>query len=309
MKKLMKISLVLFFIFVFGFSNSKSAEQDRDLEKVIRVDRQVPSLKTLIALFIGKIKSDDSNELFDSFTHLVIYTKMNFDDIKCFLPFIEFSLIKMAIEQYGMGTEERQAVLSLYNPAINFLFDQERFDYLLSIQDLLDESGDMPINIKELSNGEIGFDFGKLSLTSIVGLESLESIDEVNFLILSYNNIKILTNSIMNLRELTSLDLEGNKLTDLQPELFVNLPGLERLNLSKNKIKELKNGVIVNCIQLKKIFLGDNPLEVIEPNAFIGTRSLKLLSVLDHKLTKESLDFLDSLMEERNVAVLGLILD
>ena len=160
MKKLMKISLVVFFIFVFNFSESISAQQDIDLQEEIRTSKKVPSLEVLTLQFIGKMKSRGFLKLFNSFKDLVIKENISFNRIECLRSFF-CELRKMAVRQYGVDAEERRDILPRCNPVIRLLLPELEDYYLLSIQDLLDES-EVGILFRTLRNGQISFDFKRL---------------------------------------------------------------------------------------------------------------------------------------------------
>ena len=98
--------------------------------------------------------------------------------------------------------------------------------------------------------------------------------DSVFHLDLSRSHLKEVPDTIFIFRNLKTLDLSKNKLTELPEEM--HFEQLEVLNLTKNKFEKFPE-VICRHVELKQLFMGKNKLEAIP--TCIG--SLKELVILD----------------------------
>jgi len=91
---------------------------------------------------------------------------------------------------------------------------------------------------------------------------------------------------------LDNLDLGGNSLTSIPTDALRLLRNLRTLNLEGNLIKTLVDGGLSALDRLEVLTLDKNPLTIIEPNAFKGT-ALLLLS-LNHMNFSSGLSFVPS---------------
>lgn len=93
------------------------------------------------------------------------------------------------------------------------------------------------------------------------------------------------------LTKLTSLNLAGNKLENINALWFQDLNNLKMLSLGDNALKSIDSGVFDNLKVLEMIFLNENLLEKIDEKTFESNVLLKELH-LDTNQLKEIPDAL-----------------
>ncbi|KAG2464575.1 SLIT and NTRK-like protein 2 [Polypterus senegalus] len=76
---------------------------------------------------------------------------------------------------------------------------------------------------------------------------------------------------------LCQLFFNGNFLTRLYPNDFVNYPNATTLHLGNNGLQEIKTGAFVGLKILKRLHLNNNNLEIIKEDTFLGLESLEYL--------------------------------
>jgi len=129
----------------------------------------------------------------------------------------------------------------------------------------------------------------------------LEEIDEqvftnlssLSLLDLSNNNLLNVPKSLRFLRNLKSIDLSRNFISDLQG---IPLPQLWRLNLSKNKIGNVSATALKELISLQILDLSNNNIEEVERGAFDFFDFTKLIRAV--RLDGNYLERMDSLFHQ-----------
>ena len=89
------------------------------------------------------------------------------------------------------------------------------------------------------------------NLTSLPELK----LPKLKFLDISSNKLELSQNIFQYLNELEFLDIGGNELTKLNPDVFSGLNSLKTLNLSENQIETLDNKVFSYLPTLEELFL------------------------------------------------------
>ena len=126
----------------------------------------------------------------------------------------------------------------------------------------------------------------------------LEEIDEqvftnlssLSLLDLSNNNLLTVPKSLRFLRNLKSIDLSKNFISDLEG---IPLPQLWRLNLSKNKIGNVSATALKELISLQILDLSNNKIEEVQRGAFDFTKLIRAV-----RLDGNYLDRMDSLFHQ-----------
>ena len=85
---------------------------------------------------------------------------------------------------------------------------------------------------------------------------------------------------------LESLNLTGNRFTELQPGTFATVPNLAALWISDNQLSELPGDVFAEVQGLTSLDLGANRLERLPPQAFSGLVDLQSLNLKDNRLAE-----------------------
>nr|ALJ55574.1 toll-like receptor 22 [Miichthys miiuy] len=75
------------------------------------------------------------------------------------------------------------------------------------------------------------------------------------------------------------LDLSVNKITKIQGSDFENLPLLTQLEIDRNRISQIDTGAFANLISLKKLNLNNNKLHELRADLFDGLRNLTELRI------------------------------
>lgn len=76
-------------------------------------------------------------------------------------------------------------------------------------------------------------------------------------------------------KNLLTLNMSNNKITELIPGVFKNVPRISDIDFSNNKIGELKNGVFAMANKLTSINLSKNPIKILNPNLFADVDQLE----------------------------------
>ncbi|KAF7997541.1 hypothetical protein HCN44_006112 [Aphidius gifuensis] len=120
----------------------------------------------------------------------------------------------------------------------------------------------------EISNG----------LMSIISPASLTPLKKLKTLNLNGNKITELNrNQFKGLRDTESLDLSNNSIRTLDPSHFMELTKMGWCNLSRNAIGDLKRGTFSRNTVLKVLNLSHNKIKKIDTNTFKGMRFLRRL--------------------------------
>ena len=91
---------------------------------------------------------------------------------------------------------------------------------------------------------------------------------------------------------LTTLDLGGQSLTSLHPDLFDGLTALQTLNLSSNSLTSLHQDLFDGLTTLQTLNLSSNSLTSLHQDLFDGLDALQTLNLSDNSLTALHLDLL-----------------
>ena len=84
---------------------------------------------------------------------------------------------------------------------------------------------------------------------------------------------------------LTSLDLEGNRLTVLPTGVFEGLSRVTVLDLNRNPLETIKSGAFNGLSSLRQLILDFHPLRTIESGAFNGLNRLTKLDLEGNRIT------------------------
>ena len=117
-----------------------------------------------------------------------------------------------------------------------------------------------------------------------------------------YSNISDLT-GLKFATNLTSFDLEGNKLTILPTGVFEGMSRVIVLDLNRNPLETIKSGAFNGLSSLRQLILDFHPLRTIESGAFNGLNSLTKLDLEGNRITTLPTDVFKGL---NNVTVLIL---
>jgi Leucine-rich repeat (LRR) protein len=89
---------------------------------------------------------------------------------------------------------------------------------------------------------------------------SLETLDKVTDIDLSQNDLLKVPSLLFSLPNLKRINLSGNQISDLPPDLGDFWKDLESLNLARNRLKSLPNS-LCKMERLKRLFLSSNQLD------------------------------------------------
>ncbi|CCG81983.1 Predicted protein [Taphrina deformans PYCC 5710] len=136
------------------------------------------------------------------------------------------------------------------------------------------------------------YDYADLTYVNIADNE-LEEIDEslidiigsVATIDLHNNHLAKLPQSLLELSQLTTLNLSDNKLTTDILNLITLLPTLTELNLSRNKLGGILSSKLSKLDQLSRLDLSDNELEAID-YSLTGCTKLQHLNLSGNQLTR-----------------------
>ncbi|GJJ73635.1 hypothetical protein EMPS_05993 [Entomortierella parvispora] len=99
---------------------------------------------------------------------------------------------------------------------------------------------------------------------------------------LRITSLSIATSSLPHLSRLVSLRLQGNRLTELPPQIF-RLVSLQELDVSQNLLTEISGLIGMLAPTLRELFLQSNHLEYL-PQQLGRLKRLRLLDLADNRL-------------------------
>ncbi|KAI9206501.1 uncharacterized protein BJ171DRAFT_31726 [Polychytrium aggregatum] len=101
---------------------------------------------------------------------------------------------------------------------------------------------------------------------------------------LSFRNIQNLPTLLQPLNNLTVLQLNCNRLTEVHPSIFQSIPRLRVLDLSQNQIQRLPTEIRLRSESLEELYLGSNLLETV-PLELGALSKLQVLDLSENRLT------------------------
>lgn len=120
-----------------------------------------------------------------------------------------------------------------------------------------------------------------VDVDAFIGLETV-----LQTISLGSNNITFLAGNTFNrLGSLTSVVLEHNRLTELQPGLFRNLTQMVNINLQWNNIKTVSGGSFDGLDSLQSLDMSYNAISDLPANFLTGASTVRLLLLAGNRLT------------------------
>lgn len=143
-------------------------------------------------------------------------------------------------------------------------------------------------NLLLVSNSLRLLDLSHCKITKVTGQQVLQGMKDLKHLNLAGNHIRSVTDLISD--SLMTLDLSHNRLTNLLPNVLLNLPALTYIDLSRNHRISLqsKQGEYVESTSLKRIDLSFCNMDNIELEGFPALMTAILKGNMIRELTKES---------------------
>ncbi|KAH8408615.1 hypothetical protein KR215_008340 [Drosophila sulfurigaster] len=130
---------------------------------------------------------------------------------------------------------------------------------------------------------------GKLEL----GDHAFETLKQLETLDLSYNGLEILSPHLFGYKE---VDKQG--LYDYLP-----MPYMRKLNLNGNKLQQLDPGTFEKLPSLDTLLLANNALRVLPEGLFVPIQNLRVLDMRHNQLTEISSDILKSLNNVKDLLI------
>ena len=115
---------------------------------------------------------------------------------------------------------------------------------------------------------------------------------------LRINDLKGLGN-IPNIQEVLDLELNDNRLSELQPNAFNGLNNLIDLTLTRNRLKELLPNAFNGLNNLKYLYFIENQITQLPPNIFNGLNNLTFLELSYNKLEAAQKEALRKSLQEQ----------
>lgn len=145
--------------------------------------------------------------------------------------------------------------------------------------------------------GMIEANCSNLNLWEIPDFGNLNKL--VDNLYLSKNNIiGLYKNNTSHLTNVSSLHLDYNRISEIEPGVFLQLKKLADLKLNQNSLSIIKTGMFRDLPSLSTLRLGVNKIVAIEKDAFVNLPKLTMLDLTNNTLSSirgESLNSLPSL--------------
>jgi len=111
----------------------------------------------------------------------------------------------------------------------------------------------------------------------------LDTIDSVG---LVERRLKVIPPEINTLRNLRTLQLEKNQITQIYPETFAGCRALRFLSLHNNRITQIAPQAFAGCQALTLLSLEYNQMAKIDPQAFAGCPTLQTLRLNNNRITQ-----------------------
>lgn len=104
-----------------------------------------------------------------------------------------------------------------------------------------------------------------------------------------------------------TIDLSGNKITEIAANLFETHEQLESLILDNNQLKFLPENIFDSLVNLKTLSIKNNLLQALNPDVFKHNTKLELIDLSHNKLFKVSPTIFDNLPDLKFVSFHGNI--
>ncbi|XP_060085368.1 protein artichoke-like [Ylistrum balloti] len=126
-------------------------------------------------------------------------------------------------------------------------------------------------------------DLSKNSLTSLPKT-AFDGLSYVKAVLLDENQITEYPANALANRNLETVDMSDNRLTDLSLVAFLNQATMKSLDLRNNLITNIIAGVFDPLVNLETLNLKNNTIGYVQPNSFASLGSLKTLDMSDNQM-------------------------
>lgn len=168
----------------------------------------------------------------------------------------------------------------------------------------------VPLNGLKFSNTTNDIAYNKMRITFVDSV--LENVPQIFY---TFTNLEILEMNSVGLRNLFTTSFHrasnlrvfhayGNKLTQLDANIFVEAPNLEYLDLSSNKISNINANAFRRCGNLKELSLIGNKISIIDEQTFAPLKNLTWIWLDGNEIRIISLNMLLS-----NTKLMGINLN
>lgn len=146
-----------------------------------------------------------------------------------------------------------------------------------------------------VANGSLNFGGKNYDDSQVIRvLSSVVNPEDVKVLDLFENRLTKVP-PLSRFRNIETLTLHGNLLTNIQPGCFAGFASLRVLRLNDNKLERLHVGCFMELVGLEKLWLDRNRLSVIELGAFAGLVNLIFLNLSGNHLTRIQVKYFSGL--------------
>lgn len=157
-----------------------------------------------------------------------------------------------------------------------------RFSFITEDQSDSDQSVNIPSNFFTNMPNIEALNLRHNKLTSIPDLSTLKDLKSLN---LRGNDItQVPPNSLSHNPQLSSIGLTNNKISTITPTSFPE--SVEHLELNGNDISYLNSSMFSNLKSLKRLFLNGNKLDNIDSDTFDGMPALETLLLYNSRMTQ-----------------------
>lgn len=142
------------------------------------------------------------------------------------------------------------------------------------------------------------------NLTSLP--QKIQQYPQLEILVLEGNKLRSLPkDAFANLKNLRLLDLDNNKITQLDKDIFQPLPKLEFLYIAQNRLTNLPEDIFHNLLNLKQLWFYTNKITSLHTNLFKDLSQLEYLSFASNKINNLNLDCLRPLLNLKLLELTG----
>lgn len=136
--------------------------------------------------------------------------------------------------------------------------------------------------------------------------QNLSSQSNISTIRLRHCNIShIDTDAMMNLHNLTIIDMSNNDLKQIDSKLFEYTKRIKIIYMEHNKIEALPKGLFQNLILLEEVHLQHNQIRQVERNSFRNTPLLRLIDLNSNQIQFMNMSFKDKFVNLRNLSLYG----